>query len=410
MAHDELLSLAGRRRPMTTRVRRATVGVAVAMLVALPLAGAGMLLGLGAGAALGLGRDGQLAPPYALAEPLWADALAPAGATASTPVVVGRERARAALRIIRREQRHGVLRSILGRRSARIVQLGELQQRGRTVGVTVLLALSRTRQNVRATVPAAVAPAAGGERVRRVPFVAPVLRDLLVDVDLPRGALVAVEPGPASRTSAWAAAPSAPVAAALTAAPTARAFVRLSRRGPRFATYDGTPAPGRAGRDWPVSLVFAGGATVGKVKQALRTVGFTHLGERRWLAYGAPGGAVRFDGDRGLKTATDAGGTDVHLRLYAPPRTDHFTDPRFGDVVVATAHLDRGEGSATPPRLFGFSEEAERLVADAVAGRLGWHVQRDRVALGNAEPYRRDLAAPDHVWWSNGRATLISVP
>jgi hypothetical protein len=119
---------------------------------------------------------------------------------------------------------------------------------------------------------------------------------------------------------------------------------------------------------------------------------------------------VRFDADRGLKTATDANSTDVHLRLYAPPGTDHFTDPRFGDVVVATAHLDRGEGSATAPRLFGFSEEAEHRVTDAVARRVGWVVRRDRVSLGNAEPYRRDLAAPDHLWWSNGRATLISVP
>jgi hypothetical protein len=159
-----------------------------------------------------------------------------------------------------------------------------------------------------------------------------------------------------------------------------------------------------------VSLVFAGHATVGKVKRALRQVGFTHRGERRWLAYGAPGAAVRFDSDSGVKTAHDANGTDVHVRLYAPPRTDHFTDPRFGDVVVATVHLDRGEYPATPPRLFGFSEVAERRVADTLAVRLGWRVQHDRLALGNAEPYRRDLAAPDHVWWSNGRATLINVP
>jgi hypothetical protein len=60
--------------------------------------------------------------------------------------------------------------------------------------------------------------------------------------------------------------------------------------------------------------------------------------------------------------------------------------------------------------VYGFSEEAARRVADALAGRLGWRVQRDAIALGNAEPYRRDLAVPDHVWWSDGRATLIRVP
>ena len=105
-------------------------------------------------------------------------------------------------------------------------------------------------------------------------------------------------------------------------APTTPALVRLSPQGPSFAPYDGTPALGAQGRDWPVSLIFAGHATVAKVKRALRTVGFTRLGESRWLGYGAPGGAVRFDGDRGLKTACDANGTDVHLRLYAPPGAD----------------------------------------------------------------------------------------
>ncbi|MEA2232185.1 MAG: hypothetical protein QOD83_2001 [Solirubrobacteraceae bacterium] len=226
------------------------------------------------------------------------------------------------------------------------MQLGELQQAGRRVGATALLALPVARQNVRATVPGAGAGSAAG---RRVQFMAPVLRDLLADVDLRRGEIVGVEPGPASRTSAWAVAPSpSPPVAAPAAAPAAPAFVRLAPHGPRFAPYDGTP-----------SL---------------------------------------------------ANSTDVHLRLYAPPGTDHFTDPRFGDVGVATAHLDRGEGSATAPRLFGFSEEAEHRVTDAVARRVGWVVRRDRVSLGNAEPYRRDLAAPDHLWWSNGCATLISVP
>jgi hypothetical protein len=384
---------------MSARLRRACAcaGAAVAILVASPLAGARALLPHDALAALEPSHGPAL--PDALVRPLWTGMSTLSGAA-------GGERARATLRIIRREQRHGVLHSILGWRSARIVQLGELQQAGRRVGATALLALPVARQNVRATVPGAASGAG-----RRVQFMAPVLRDLLVDVDLRRGEIVGVEPGPASRTSAWAAAPSpGPAVAASAAAPTAPAFVRLSPHGPRFAPYDGTPSLGRAGRDWPVSLVFTGKATVGKVKQALRAIGFTHLGERRWLAYRGSGSTVRFDGDRGLKTVTDANSTDVHLRLYAPPGTDHFTDPRFGDVVVATAHLDRGEGSATASRLFGFSEEAERRVADAVARRLGWLVQRDRVSLGNAEPYRRDLAAPDHLWWSNGRATLISVP
>jgi hypothetical protein len=37
-------------------------------------------------------------------------------------------------------------------------------------------------------------------------------------------------------------------------------------------------------------------------------------------------------------------------------------------------------------------------------------VKRDELDLGNAEPYRRDVADSAHVWWSDGRATLITVP
>jgi hypothetical protein len=41
---------------------------------------------------------------------------------------------------------------------------------------------------------------------------------------------------------------------------------------------------------------------------------------------------------------------------------------------------------------------------------LGWRVQRSRLALGNAEGYRRDSTDSGRVWWSDGRATLITVP
>jgi hypothetical protein len=367
----------------SSRVLRAAC--LVAGIVVLAVLFAGRLHPLEARAVAALERD-EPSVPSVLAGPLWT------GVSART------SGAGPAMRIIERERRQGVLRAVLGPRPARLVQLGRLQNGGATIGATVLLALPVARRDVRATVP-------GGR------FSARVLRDVLVDVDLRRDAIVDVEPGPASQTSGPVAgsAPPPPLPA-VSASDATPALVRLSQHGPSFARYDGTPAPGPAGRDWPVSLVFAGHATVGKVKQALGTVGFTRVGERRWLGYRAPDGTLRFDSDRGLKTACDANGTDVHLRVYAPPRTDHFSDPRLGNFVVATVHFDRGEGCAPPPQLFGFSEEAERQVADVAARRLGWRVQRDRVALYNAEPYRRDLAAPDHLWWSDGRATVITVP
>jgi hypothetical protein len=186
-------------------------------------------------------------------------------------------------------------------------------------------------------------------------------------------------------------------------------FVRLSERGPAFFAYDGDPSFDRRKRDWPVSLVFAGHATVGKVKQALGRLGFTHRGHTQYLGYRVDPHGARFDGDRGLKTGCDQNGTDVHVRLYAPTATDRFDDPDYGGVVVGTTHLDRADGCRVPPRLFGFSEVAEQRVGMLVHG-LGWRVEPDRLDLGNAEPYRRDMSDPVHIWLANGRATLVTVP
>jgi hypothetical protein len=186
-------------------------------------------------------------------------------------------------------------------------------------------------------------------------------------------------------------------------------FVRLSDAGPSFLAYDGDPTLTQSGRDWPVSLVFAGNASITRVKAALRAAGLTHSGHTRYLAYSTADGTIRFDGDRGLKGPCDANGTDTHVRLYAPTATDRFVDPEYGSVVLGTAHLDRADGCSVPPAMFGFSEVAEQRVAALLDGR-GWQVQADRLALGNGEPYRRELIDPAHVWWSDGRATLITVP
>jgi hypothetical protein len=186
-------------------------------------------------------------------------------------------------------------------------------------------------------------------------------------------------------------------------------FVRLSDAGPSFFAYDGDPTLGRSGRDWPVSLVFTGNASITRVKKELRAAGLTRSGHTRYLAYQTADATIRFDGDRGLKGPCDANGTDAHVRLYAPTATDRFVDPEFGSVVLGTAHLDRADGCSVQPTMFGFSEVAEQRVG-ALLARRGWRVQPDRLALGNSEPYRREVIDPAHVWWSDGRATVIAVP
>jgi hypothetical protein len=186
-------------------------------------------------------------------------------------------------------------------------------------------------------------------------------------------------------------------------------LVRLSESGPAFLAYDGERSVETTGRDWPVSLIFVGHASIAKVKRALRAAGLTHRGLTKYLAYRIGSGKVHFDSDHGLKTHCDANGTDVHVRLYAPTPTNRFIDPEFGSVVVGTTHLDHADGCAPRPTFFSSSEIAERRVARLLA-RRGWRVQVDRLALGNAEPYRRDVSDPAHIWWSDGRATLITVP
>jgi hypothetical protein len=186
-------------------------------------------------------------------------------------------------------------------------------------------------------------------------------------------------------------------------------LVRLSDRGPEFLSYDGSPNLRADQRDWPVSLVFTGNATIASVKRALRAGGLTRYGNIEYLAYQVDGATLRLDGDGGLKGKCDANNSDLHVRVYAPTITGAFVDPELGSVVIGTTHIDHADGCGSPPKSFGFSEDAEERVA-ALFARQGWRVRRNAIAIHNAEPYRRDVEDPAHIWWTDGRATLIEVP
>ena len=306
------------------------------------------------------------------------------------PVVVHAETRTDTLAVIERARASGPLAPVLGAAPYRVDQVGTFGRGSLRVGTSTLITLPRPRTNVRVRVPGAT-------------FTAPELRDLLVNVDLATRKVVAVEPGPASRTTQF----QGPAQPRPTETPaTTPRLVRLSPGGPAFFTYDGARNTAASTRDWPVSLVFTGHATIASVKAGLRKVGFTRTGHSSYLPYGAG----QFDTDKGLKTPCDANGTDVHVRLYAPSATNTFVDPLYGHVVVATTHLDRGDGCGVPPKLYGFSELAEARVASRVATGLHWQVRPNALPLGNAEPFRRDVGDPGHVWWSDGRATVIAVP
>jgi hypothetical protein len=314
---------------------------------------------------------------------------------------------RAALSLLAAERRGGGLHALLGAAGLQVRAAGTLRAGRTPIGVTLWLTLARPRRDVAATVPG-YRPAGSAYVPRLVSLRVESLADVLVDVDLRSRRVISVEPGPASVTTGWSPSDVPPPQGFAGAARTPQ-LVQASESGPAFLSYDGSPALDPRLSDWPVSLVFAGHANVDKVKDALRRLGLTHRGLPHYLAYRRPGAGVRFDGDRGLKTACDRAGTDVHLRLYAPAEVDHFTDPELGSFVVATTHLDQHDTCATGAPRFGFSEAAEQRIG-GLARRLGWVVQPDRLALGNAEPYRRDIRDPGHLWFGDGRATVIWVP
>ncbi|HMJ36393.1 MAG TPA: hypothetical protein VK501_20995 [Baekduia sp.] len=139
---------------------------------------------------------GPRLPPVREGDPV------PATAAPPPPTAYSADLGRRVRALVGREQRVGVLRGVLGATAPIFVQIGELGLGGRGVGVTALLELAAPRRNVRATVPGYLATAAG-YRLQSVSFTAVELRDLLVDLDLRGGRVIAAEPGPASQTSRW---------------------------------------------------------------------------------------------------------------------------------------------------------------------------------------------------------------
>jgi hypothetical protein len=86
-----------------------------------------------------------------------------------------------------------------------VVQVGNLNARGRRLGATMLVDLVTPRHGLGATVPAYV-PTAGGDepyKLQSVRMHVAVLRDALIDIDLNRRRVIAFEPGPRSQTLGW---------------------------------------------------------------------------------------------------------------------------------------------------------------------------------------------------------------
>lgn len=194
-------------------------------------------------------------------------------------------------------------------------------------------------------------------------------------------------------------------------------YQRLSVNGDYFLNYDGERNGQPATRDWPVTMIFYDDASVNRVKSFYddqrgynRRGGTMYEGYKRRVSgnYIAP----RFDGDKGKKTNCDSSGQDNHFRVYGD-YTDRFSDPRYGDFVVATTHIDKGEGeeSGDPcygERYFGFSEDVEGTLADLA--KSSYTVHEDYKKLYNKESLYLDTSKDKHYWSNNGYATTVKMP
>jgi hypothetical protein len=113
---------------------------------------------------------------------------------------------RAALRILGSARWRGGLAHALGTVRLRVVQVGDLNARGRRLGATMLVHLVAPRRDLWATVPGYLpveddlGPPYTPQRVRM--HVA-VLRDALIDIDLGRRRVIAFQPGPRSESLSW---------------------------------------------------------------------------------------------------------------------------------------------------------------------------------------------------------------
>ncbi len=185
-------------------------------------------------------------------------------------------------------------------------------------------------------------------------------------------------------------------------------FIRLSADGDYFFNYDGEKNLNVDDRDWAVQMIFYSDASVNRVKGFYdESNGYNRRGGYKWEPY-RYSTRTRHDGDKGKKTNCNSSHNDRHFRVYGG-YNDRLYDPRYGYFVVATMHIDHGDGNdANCPASdtwFGNSEDVEHEMA--VMAASAYTVHEDYKNLRNEEPIR---LTGDHWWQSDGRASIVLMP
>ena len=184
--------------------------------------------------------------------------------------------------------------------------------------------------------------------------------------------------------------------------------------------------------DWPVTFVFRGNATMERVKAGLcretrHPWKYCDSGGSMYLyaRTGASGAHFEgFVGNGGIKRFGENCASNeftAHMRMYAPPAdgrpgadSDSFASAVYGNMVLATVHLDFQDKAGCSGRVHGYSDVAEEWFIEAMKTIPGWQVIPDSLDLGNANDtfvVMRDVSGAHvpHVYENDQLATEVVI-
>ena len=183
-------------------------------------------------------------------------------------------------------------------------------------------------------------------------------------------------------------------------AATASSFAVVNLNEDAFMNYDflsGNPAPNNV--DWTIDMIFWNNASVSRVKEIYWR---SALGNSMWFLGTDDGYNWFYSTDSGTR---DGICNDTHMRLYGP-NNNRFYTTAWGYYVIATSHLDVNECIPWDQK-FGWSENAEGILAAFARDQRQLPVIEDWLWFGNPEPYHPE---GNHYWHNDGWASAVYVP
>lgn len=160
--------------------------------------------------------------------------------------------------------------------------------------------------------------------------------------------------------------------------------------------------------DFPITFIFANGATINKVKDG---IGWgCNFCSTQYMQLADTDSVSRWDSDDGKKDGCYTVGADTHFREYADPRDDRMGyTTLWGYYTIASTHHDVNECGPSG-RSYGWSEDAAGDLGNTILNRrnvTGWDLFRDHIYIGNGFT---QYSVADHTYQSDGNADYVLVP